>query len=184
MAFSKLEKAMAVLIGLDIIKPGVSRGVAKEAVKLIARQGISAASVGATGVGVLGRAAVSAGGAPLALGAATGLGILGSPEGQQLLDAAAVRGAEDRLRFNQALATLDEKTKPTRRKTKSAFNKAVAKGMSVAKASTSYGPKGQINNAKKAFTLVTKTASGLKKGGKVAKTGIKRKIGLAIRKIL
>lgn len=66
----------------------------------------------------------------------------------------------------------------------SKFNKAVKKGMSVVKSSTSYGKKGTINNAKKAFTAVTKTASSLNKGGKVAKSGIKRKIGLAIRSIL
>lgn len=72
---------------------------------------------------------------------------------------------------------------PKKRK-KSAFNKAVSKGMSVIKASTSYGKKGTINNAKKAFSVVTKTASAINKGGKVAKSGIRRKLGLAIRKIL
>jgi len=71
-----------------------------------------------------------------------------------------------------------KKKKPTK------FNKAVKKGMSVIKASTSYGKKGTINNAKKAFTAVTKTASTVNKTGKVAKSGIKRKIGLAIRSIL
>jgi len=71
-----------------------------------------------------------------------------------------------------------------RRKIASKFNKAVKKGMSVVKASTSYGKKGTINNAKKAFSAVTKTASTVKKTGKVAKSGIKRKIGLAIRSIL
>ena len=76
---------------------------------------------------------------------------------------------------------------PIKRPTKkrlSNFNKSIKKGMSVIKASTSYGKKGTINNAKKAFSVVTKTASSLNKGGKVAKSGIKRKIGLAIRKIL
>ena len=72
--------------------------------------------------------------------------------------------------------------KPKRRKTK--FNKAVSKGMSVVKASTSYGKKGTINNAKKAFTAVTKTASRINKGAKVAKSGITRKIGLAVKKVL
>jgi len=71
-----------------------------------------------------------------------------------------------------------KKKKPTK------FNKAVKKGMSIIKASTSYGKKGTINNAKKAFTAVTKTASTVNKTGKVAKSGIKRKIGLSIRSIL
>ena len=71
-----------------------------------------------------------------------------------------------------------------RRKTQTKFNKAVSKGMSVVKASTSYGKKGTISNAKKAFSVVTKTASKINKGAKVAKSGITRKIGLAVKRIL
>ena len=69
-------------------------------------------------------------------------------------------------------------------KKKSRFNRAIAAGMKAAKASTSYGKKGSINNAKKAFTAVTKTASRINKGGKVPKKGALRKIGLAIKKLL
>ena len=69
-------------------------------------------------------------------------------------------------------------------KKKSKFNRAIAAGMAAAKASTSYGKKGTINNAKKAFSAVTKTASKINKGGKVAKKGALRKIGLAIKKVL
>ena len=72
--------------------------------------------------------------------------------------------------------------KPKRRTSK--FNKAVSKGMKVVKASTSYGKKGTISNAKKAFSAVTKTASKINKGAKVAKSGITRKIGLAVKRIL
>ena len=71
-----------------------------------------------------------------------------------------------------------------KKKVRSKFNKAVSKGMSVVKNSTSYGKKGTINNAKKAFSAVTKTASRINKGAKVAKSGITRKLGLAMRKIL
>ena len=74
-------------------------------------------------------------------------------------------------------------SKTKRRKT-TKFSKSVSAGMKAVKASTSYGPKGKINNAKKAFTAVTKTASRINKGAKVAKSGIKRKIGLAIKKVL
>ena len=74
--------------------------------------------------------------------------------------------------------------KKARKKTKSKFNKAVSAGMQAVKASTSYGKKGTINDAKKAFSAVTKTASKINKGGKVAKKGITRKIGLAIKGIL
>ena len=69
-----------------------------------------------------------------------------------------------------------------RRKTK--FNKAVSAGMKAVKASTSYGKKGTISNSKKAFAAVTKTASKINKGAKVAKSGITRKIGLAVKRIL
>ena len=64
------------------------------------------------------------------------------------------------------------------------FAKAVKVGMKAAKDSTSYGGKGVINNAKKVFTIVTKTASKINKGAKVAKKGVLRKIGLAIKKVL
>ena len=71
-----------------------------------------------------------------------------------------------------------------RKKVKSKFNKAVSAGMKTVKASTSYGKKGTISNAKKAFSAVTKTASKINKGAKVAKSGINRKIGLAVKRIL
>ena len=76
---------------------------------------------------------------------------------------------------------------PIKRLTKkrvSKFNQSIKAGMAAAKASASYGKKGTINNAKKAFTAVTKTASKINKGGKVAKKGVLRKIGLAIKKVL
>ena len=64
------------------------------------------------------------------------------------------------------------------------FSKAVKAGMKAVKDSTSYGGKGVINNAKKAFTQVTKTASKINKGAKVAKKGVVRQIGLAVKKVL
>jgi len=73
---------------------------------------------------------------------------------------------------------------PKRKKVKTKFNLAVSRGMKVVKSSTSYGKKGSISNAKKAFSVVTKTASRINKGAKVAKSGITRKIGLAIKGIL
>ena len=84
----------------------------------------------------------------------------------------------------QATVAGMELGKKTRKKAKSKFNKAVSAGMKAAKASTSYGKKGTINNAKKAFTAVTKTASRINKCGKVAKKGVQRKIGLAIKNVL
>ena len=70
---------------------------------------------------------------------------------------------------------------PRRKKSMTAFNKAVKKGMSIVKASTSYGKKGTINNAKKAFAAVTKVASAASKKRKMAKKGISRKIYMGIK---
>lgn len=69
---------------------------------------------------------------------------------------------------------------PKKRK-KSAFNKAVSKGMSILKKSTSFGAKGKITNAKKAFTTVTKVASMASKKKKTPKSGIRRKLYLGMK---
>ncbi len=68
-----------------------------------------------------------------------------------------------------------------KKKTRTTFNKAVSKGMSIIKGSTSYGKKGTINNAKKAFSAVTKVASAASKKKKAPKLGIKRKVFLGIK---
>ena len=179
MAFSNLEKAMALVIGLDIARPGTSRAAAKAAVRTI---GLTTAAV----TPPLARAGASALAAnPVTTGAALGLGALATPPGQDLLDMAAERGRADRIKFEQALTNLTVGTVPTvRKKTTSKFNRAIKAGMAAAKASTAYGKKGTINDAKKAFSAVTKTASRINKGGKVAKKGALRKIGLAIKKVL
>ena len=174
MAFSKLEKAMALVIGLDIAAHGFSRAAAKAAVAAVAR----ASPPLAAGVG--GAAAYS----PVATGAALGLGALATPPGQQLLDAAAERGRMDRIRFEQAITDLTQTTLPkAKARTKSKFNRMVSSGMKAVRASTSYGKKGKINNAKKAFSLVTKAASAVTKGHKLPKSGIKRRIMSGMRKI-
>ena len=86
----------------------------------------------------------------------------------------------------QSLADLDAPIVGTRKpaftkKTQTKFNKAVSKGMSIIKKSTSYGPKGKINNAKKAFSAVTKVASAASKKKKAPKKGITRKIYLGVK---
>ena len=63
----------------------------------------------------------------------------------------------------------------------SSFNKAVSAGMKAVKKSTSYGKKGTIKPAKKAFTLVTKLAAAKKKKKKAPKSGIRRKIWTAMK---
>ena len=67
------------------------------------------------------------------------------------------------------------------KKRMTSFNSAVKKGMSIVKQSTSFGKKGTINNAKKAFAAVTKVASAASKKKKMAKKGISRKIYMGIK---
>jgi len=68
-----------------------------------------------------------------------------------------------------------------RKKRPSKFNLAVKAGMAAVKKSTSYGKKGTIKPAKKAFTVVTRLASAKSKKKKAPKSGIKRKIWNAMR---
>ena len=63
----------------------------------------------------------------------------------------------------------------------SAFNKAVKAGMAAVKKSTSYGGKGKIRPAKKAFSVVTKLAAAKKKKKKAPKSGISRRIWNAMK---
>lgn len=84
----------------------------------------------------------------------------------------------------QQLGIVPSSPRNLRKKVKSKFNQAVSKGMSIVKGSTSFGKKGTINNAKKAFSTVTKVASGVSKGRKAPKSGIKRKLHTAMAKIL
>ena len=151
MAFSNLEKAMAAVIGLDIARPGTSRAAAKRAVAMLGRTAVPAtrtvarvnpyAAAGLTGL------------------AAYELGLL-DPLAQPAI---------------QAVEAIDEAVvqAPARRRKKqrTAFNRAVSEGMKAVKKSTSYGKKGTINNARKAFTQVTKVASKLNKGQKVSSKG-------------
>jgi len=64
-----------------------------------------------------------------------------------------------------------ERAAPVKKKAMSKFNQAVKKGMAIVKASPSYGKKGVINNAKKAFTAVTKTVSKVRRGKQKPKRG-------------
>ena len=75
----------------------------------------------------------------------------------------------------------DPMTMMRRPRKPSAFNKAVKQGMLAVKKSTSYGKRGVIKPAKKAFALVTKLASAKKKKKKAPKNGIRRKIWMAMK---
>ena len=179
MAFSNLEKAMAAVIGLDITRPGFSRAAAKQAVSVIGRATIGASRVAAP----LAPTVSQIGAAPVGLGVATGLGILGTPEGQELLAAAEQKGRDDRVRFEQFITDV---TEPVKRKTRKAskYSKAVKAGMAAVKKSKFGGKKGVISNAKSTFATVNKVASAVNKGKKVANKGIRGTIARAVRKIL
>ena len=74
--------------------------------------------------------------------------------------------------------------KKSGRKTRSKFNRAVSSGMKAVRSSTFYGKKGTINNAKRAFGAVTKTASKINRGKKVSTKGVTGTIARAVRRIL
>lgn len=158
MAFSNLEKAMAAVIGLDIARPGTSRAAAKRAVAMLARGTVRAAPVAAQAARVNPYAAAGLTGL-----AAYELGLLDPliPPTMQAAETATEAARE-------VLVEIPEKT---RKKRKTKFNKAVSAGMKAVKQSTSYGKKGTINNAKKAFSAVNKVASKLNKGQKVSTKG-------------
>jgi hypothetical protein len=158
MAFSNLEKAMAAVIGLDIARPGTSRAAAKRAVEVIARGAVRAAPVAAQAARVNPYAAAGLTGL-----AAYELGLLDP------LAAPTMQAAQTATEAAQEI--LIERPERVRKKRRTTFNKAVSVGMKAVKQSTSYGKKGTINNAKKAFSAVNKVASKLNKGQKVSTKG-------------
>jgi hypothetical protein len=174
MAFSNLEKAMALVIGIDIATPGFSRAALKATIRAIAPLATRTAAAGT------GLAAAN----PVLAGTALGLGALQTQPGQQLLSDVSDIGRRDRIALENAIAQLTQVTIPkAKKRSKSKFNKMVSAGMKAIKASTSYGKKGTVSNAKKAFSVVTKAASAVTKGHKLPKSGIKRRIMSIMRKI-
>jgi hypothetical protein len=173
-----------------------------------ARKGIQLAGMGAraalpSAVGafpVIPAAVQSA--TPYAVGAGLGVAALQTDPGQQLLAAAEEHGRQSRIlyeRAQQEIMTTPERIARTlqaspvsvatvapaiRKRAVSKFNKAVSKGMKIVKGSTSYGKKGTINNAKRAFSAVTKVVSLKKRKKKAPKRGIRAKIYQGIKGIL
>jgi hypothetical protein len=188
----ELELMVSALVpaaGLDFLTGGaLNKYTRKGAIKVAKTVGSLALRGGvpiATSIaGSAARAAIPLVTNPYLAGTALGLGALQTQPGQQLLDAAAQSGVDTRRSLDMALFNIQAKGEERVKKTKSKFNKAIASGMKTVKASASYGKKGIISSPKKAFSAVVKTASSVKRTGKVAKSGIRRKIGLAIRKLL
>ena len=161
MAFSNLEKAMAAVIGLDIARPGTSRAAAKRAVAMLGRTAIPAARTAAR---------VN----PYAAAGLTGLAAyeLG------LLDPLAQPAMQAVEAIDEVIVQAPERR---RKKRRTQFNRAVSEGMKAVKKAASYGKKGTINNAKKAFAAVNKVASKVNRGKKVSTKGITGKIARAVR---
>ena len=190
MAFSALEKALAVAVGIDLAVPGTNRKVALAIAKQIPRVSPPVAR-GALGVG---RAALGAG-ATLARRnpvAATGLGALA------LQRAGAFDPVEDAIsreverRTQEIMAPIELARQPVvqraavrvaKRKV-SKYSKAVKAGMSAVKRSKFLGAKGKISNAKTAFSRVNKVASAVNKGKKVSAKGVSGVIKRAVGRFL
>lgn len=171
MVFSRLEKAMGIMLGLDLARPGTTRAAAKAGLGLVARA--VPPVVALPGV------------AP-AIGAGLGYAALQTPTGQGLLATAEESGRRDRVyverQIQDALTLPAYKAKQSVKRRKTDFNKAMSVAMKQVRASTSYGAKGKINNSKKAFSAVSKVVAAVKKKKKLPKGGIKRKIALSVRR--
>ena len=187
MAFSALEKALAIAVGIDLAVPGTNRKVALAIAKQIPRVSPPVAR-GALGVG---RAALGAG-ATLARRnpvAATGLGALA------LQQAGAFDPIEDAIsreverRTQEIMAPIELARQPMVQRTAgrvakrkvSKYGKAVKAGMAAVKKSKFGGKPGKITNAKSTFSTVSKVTAAINKGKKVSAKGIRGTIGRAVR---
>tara|TARA_Y100000114_G_scaffold154597_1_gene176925 strand:- start:78 stop:686 length:609 start_codon:yes stop_codon:yes gene_type:complete len=194
-----LEVAIAAYGLGRVIPAGATRAAIRKAIPALVRGGVAVAPPAAQTLGTLAAAnPVSTG---LGLGAAT----LASPAGTALLEAAAERGAADRIAVQQLIdeAIFRNVTLPQRQITEvatsdmfagavkakakrkvSKYQKAVKAGMAAVKKSKFGGKKGTIKNAKTTFATVNKVASAVNKGKKVATTGIRGVAAKAIKGIL
>ena len=88
--------------------------------------------------------------------------------------------------FGEGIEAVQETVAPkairARKKTK--FNRAVSVGMAAVRKSKSFGKPGTINNARRAFSAVTKVTSKVNRGKKVLNKGVTGTIARAVRKIV
>ena len=194
-----LEVAIAAY-GLGRILPA---GSTRAAVRAVIPQLVRAGKVIAPAAGRLAAANPVVAGTTLGLG--VGAATLDTPQGQALLEAAAQRGAADRVRAQQLLdefiftqvtqpvqqaadifesPTIRAQVKRSAKKKVSKYAKAVKAGMAAVKSSKFNGKKGTISNAKKTFATVNKVASAVNKGRKVSAKGVTGTIARAVRKFL
>ncbi len=190
MAFSALEKALAIAVGIDLAVPGTNRKVALAIAKQIPRVSPPVAR-GALGVG---RAALGAG-ATLARRnpvAATGLGALALQQAGAFdpVEDAISRMIDERVAAIQAPFAVASQPmvqqaagRVAKRKV-SKYSKAIKSGIAAVKKSKFGGKPGKITNAKTTFSTVSKVTAAINKGKKVSAKGIRGTIGRAVRGIL
>jgi len=190
MAFSALEKALAVAVGIDLAVPGTNRKVALAIAKQIPRVSPPVAR-GALGVG---RAALGAG-ATLARRnpvAATGLGALALQQAGAFdpVEDAISRMIDERVAAIQAPIELARQPVVQRaagrvvKRKVSKYGKAIKAGIAAVKKSKFGGKPGKLINAKSTFSTVSKVTAAINKGKKVSAKGIRGTIGRAVRGIL
>jgi len=182
MALSKLEKALATALGLEIFKPGTTKAISKKALQaafiaavrggqIISRAGLPLA---ARTLPPVARAVANPYiGVPLAVGA-------GGYAAQQYFEESGIQEDVNVAR-DQTLQFFSEDVPKAGRKRKSIYNKAMSKAMAAVKKSTKGGPKGKLSNAKKTFGQVSKAVSRANKGGKLGTTGVTGVVRRAIR---
>ena len=190
MAFSALEKALAVAVGIDLAAPGTNRKIATAIAKQLPRVAPPVAA-GAVGVGraALGGAATLARRNPVA---ATGLGALALQRAGAFDPVEEAIQMEVERRTAQVMAPFEAiqrsdvqsiaRTKAKRKVSK--YAKAVKAGMAAVKKSKFGGKPGKIINAKSAFSTVSKVTSAINKGKKVSAKGIRGTVARAVRGIL
>ena len=194
MAFSALEKALALAVGIDLAVPGTNRKV----VTAIAKQLPRVAPPVARGAAGVGRAALGAG-VTLARRnpvAATGLGALAlqqagafdpvTDELSRIIDER-VAAAQQQVMAPIQLAqteTARAGARLTARRKVSKYAKAVKAAMAAVKKSKFNGKPGKITNPKKTFSTVSKVTAAINAGKKVSAKGIRGTIGRAVRGIL
>ena len=187
MVLSKSEIALYAYATGRVLPEGTTRKAFRAAIGALTSGAARAAPVVGRGIAAN----------PLAAGAALGLGALATPPGQDLLQAAAERGAADRIALQQLIdesifraTTLPQRaiTSPevkgvVKRKT-SKYGKAIKAGMAAVKKSKFGGKPGKITNAKSTFSTVSKVTSAINKGKKVSPKGIRGTIARSVRSIL
>ena len=190
---SDFMKDLAIFSAGGILGPTRSRKLLAYA----ARKGIQLAGFGARAAAPpLTRAATN----PYLAGAALGGAALQTPQGQQLLDAAAEHGRQSRILLERAqqevmtqpaqfeAAFTSAPVSPataiatTKKRAVSTFSKAVKAGMAAVRKSTSNGKPGKITKPRAALAMVSKVISAKKKKRKAPKRGIRKKVYMAIRR--